>query len=1556
MKKLLLLIAVAMLTSIATMAQPRSEQQAIQIAQDFFAKSTKKKAPKLSVVSQQKVTQQIRKKVAPAKKAPSQHSSCYIINDEANNRFVIVSADERMYQILGYSDNGCFETDNMPVALLEMFDGYDLQYQFLMEHSESFEQSSPQRIPTTAIGPLIKTKWGQDTPFNDDCPTNRRASDGSRCASGCVATAMAQVMNYHQYPTSGIGTYSYTSATQRHFQSMDFSQQNFNWANMLNTYDDNCSDAQKAEVAKLMHACGISVSMDYGCSSDGQSGASPHDIAYAMINYFGYNPNTVFKMKDYYSSEEWDSIILKELEAERPILYGGRGTGGHRFILDGCDEKGLYHFNFGWTYGQGNGYYSLDAIRPQDILLNILAGKEVDLGDFSNEQSLVCQISRDTIGSHEDVFYASSFNISASSAVKVGSSVNCWFRATNYSSSTSSTDNISEKFKGEVGIGLFDTNWNYIKPLYTESFSKHSNESSWIDQDINLDASSFTSGNLYYIAPYAKANSSDAPTRIRTTYGKGWYLAKVDGENVSLTKNDEPIPPHPIPTGTIYASALSAGDKLVSDTVMKPTIWQLTLTKDANESAKYWFDNFDPAISGNKNRVYGFIDKAGSQISIPIGQIVGDNLSITNYSNNGDIIVNVSSADSTMIITDAWGTLETNSSGDNTTSKQLSLYSTTNFSFYTPDPNPDPVVIIGKPLITVNDTTKLMSITSSTSGAKIYYTLNGTEPSESSTKYTSQHQLTGNCTIKAIAIKNDLKSEVSIYEEAGFMVNKPDIVISAETDIEISCSTNEATIYYTKDGKEPTKESIKYEGKFKLDESCVIKAIGIKQDYTNSEIATFVYSKPGDGLVINSNIAGNLPSRIAENEKMFTKGLIISGDLNGTDIAFIREMIINGSLTDLNIENSNIVGGGDPYYVPQYGTPDYTTENVIGKNMFNDCSNLISVKLPSSVTTIEQFSFWGCTNLKELHFPTSCKTIENSSFRDCKNLLSIYLGSQIETFEGDNFYGCNNLRYIDVDVKNIKFKSVEGILYTKNGKIVKYPIGRNDKEFSIPNGITEIGKSAFDNASIESIVIPDGLVSIGSSAFIRCKNLKAIVIPNSVSVIEHMAFWGCSSLSNVKMPESLSIIESNVFYGCINLRDFIVEKNVKEIADNAFDNCTSLQRYNVNSENTSFCSDNGILYTKDFKTLKRCPLALFSDILILPDEVDTIAPHAFDGCINIKQFKLPKTLTNIGISAFKNCKMASIELSNNITSIGYMSFWGCDELQTFAFPEGIKNISGSILYSCDKLEYLYIPSSVERIESSAFYGCKSLSTIKSNIVDLEKLEVYYLASQDKYTPFTNVSDTCTWIVPRGTSKKYIDQPWWISTWRILVDDELEPDAQEINFASTSMISFCSTQPLDFSDIDGLTAYIASGFSAETGEVIMSKVEKVPARTGLLLVSNEANKSYEVPFTNTDFVYSNLLVGVTEDTEISDGYVLTDGLFAAVEGNTTMKGGEAYLKIPTTDKKQLKIRFTDTLNGVEDVKSKEDDKTAWFTIQGTRLIHQPTQRGIYLHGGKKVMVK
>ena len=231
MKKYLFIIA-ALLIGISAFAQPRSEQEAMQIAKNFFAKSAKKKAPQLSVVSQEKVSRQIRKKVPSAQKAPAQHSSCYIINDEANNRFVIVSSDERFYTILGYSDNGAFDPEMAPPALLELLDGYDAQYDYLLENAQTAPRVTTRTGAFPEIQPLIKSRWGQGAPYWDWCPYNYEKNSEHPCVTGCVATALAQVMNYYQFPKRGQDSYSYTTSFGTTL-AIDYDTIHFEWDNML---------------------------------------------------------------------------------------------------------------------------------------------------------------------------------------------------------------------------------------------------------------------------------------------------------------------------------------------------------------------------------------------------------------------------------------------------------------------------------------------------------------------------------------------------------------------------------------------------------------------------------------------------------------------------------------------------------------------------------------------------------------------------------------------------------------------------------------------------------------------------------------------------------------------------------------------------------------------------------------------------------------------------------------------------------------------------------------------------------------------------------------------------------------------------------------------------------------------------------------------------------------------------------------------------------------------------------------------------------------------------
>lgn len=930
MKRITLSLIALLVCCISMIAQQRSESEAIQIAQEFFGKQGK--SSQLSVVPTQKVNAQVRKKVASARRAPAKNTSFYVVNDEANNRFVIVSADERLNTILGYSDNSSFDSSSMPDALLEIIDGYNRQYDFLLANESSIRQKTPAKSASKAIEPIVKSQWGQSSPFNDQCPENLGLGDGSLCASGCVATAMAQIMSHYKYPSNGKGFYSYYTESQHIYQSMNFGSLNFNWGNILDSYDDSSSDEQKAEVSKLMHACGVSVSMDYGTEDgDGnvteESGAYSQNIPYALINYFQYNPNTLFRDRSYYTKSEWDNFIMEELEAGHPILYSGQGSGGHQFILDGSDTEGKYHFNFGWK-GLGDGYFELDAITPSFLGI-------ITLGDYSYFQTMICQISPQSFGKHEDIFYSDIFTISRSS-VSVGSSSYFSLKPVCYSSNSTYQEKKIGTFNGEIGVGLFDSNYNFIQSLYKMDVTNVGiGEGKNLSYNsISFDASAFKANAKYTIIPYAKDKSSNVPTIIRTPYGKvAYYEAIVNGSNVELTPKYEfesEIIPDPIVVGNFKATAYNSSNSQEE--------WIVTVWQDAEESNKYWISNFDPAVKKKGftaedgwNKVFGYANIAGTEIEIPTDQYLGENIKLNTFSGSSSIALTLSYQSKTMRITDVWGAIETKSVSDgNATSEEVSRYTNTRFAYTTESEQEE---MVASPVISVSNN-GVLTIICNTADAQVYYTTDGTTPSLSSTLYNNAVPLTGNCIVKAVAAKNGKLSDVVQYNVAVFVVEKP--VISANgNQITISCATPNVSIYYTLDESTPNAYKTRYTGAFDCERSSVIKAIAIRDNYKDSEVTTYIHSGPipNPDVTITDLAAGQLSSNISSDKKLQIASLTISGKLNGTDIKFIREMIIDGKLTDLNIQNASIVSGGDVYYTSY--TKDYTTEdNVIGNYMF----------------------------------------------------------------------------------------------------------------------------------------------------------------------------------------------------------------------------------------------------------------------------------------------------------------------------------------------------------------------------------------------------------------------------------------------------------------------------------------------------------------------------------------------------------------------------------------------------------------------------------------------
>ena len=288
----------------------------------------------------------------------------YIYN--ANPGFIVMSADDRVQPVLGYSLTGSFDPATMPDNVRAWLQGYSDEIQSAIDCRATATAEVAQQWhdlysgnrgarATVVVAPLIQTFWDQDDPYNQLCPT----VSGTATYTGCVATAMAQVMKFWNWPIQGNGSKSYRWNSQT--LSVNFGNTTYDWANMTNTYDENSTEAQQTAVATLMYHCGVSVSMSYG--TDG-SGAYSTDVDDALTSYFRYNSSTIsYKTKQSYPSS-WLDLLKTDLNAGRPVYYSGSGTGGgHAFVCDGYDSDNYFHFNWGWS-GMYDGYFLVSNLNP----------------------------------------------------------------------------------------------------------------------------------------------------------------------------------------------------------------------------------------------------------------------------------------------------------------------------------------------------------------------------------------------------------------------------------------------------------------------------------------------------------------------------------------------------------------------------------------------------------------------------------------------------------------------------------------------------------------------------------------------------------------------------------------------------------------------------------------------------------------------------------------------------------------------------------------------------------------------------------------------------------------------------------------------------------------------------------------------------------------------------------------------------------------------------------------------------------------------------------------
>ena len=322
----------------------------------------------------------------------------------------------------------------------------------------------------------------------------------------------------------------------------------------------------------------------------------------------------------------------------------------------------------------------------------------------------------------------------------------------------------------------------------------------------------------------------------------------------------------------------------------------------------------------------------------------------------------------------------------------------------------------------------------------------------------------------------------------------------------------------------------------------------------------------------------------------------------------------------------------------------------IGGDVFQGCSNLTSITIPDSVTTIGNGSFYG-SGLTSIGIPNSVTSIGGWAFMDCSSLANVMIGNNVTAIDDSAFSNCDSLTSI-----------------------------------IIPGDVTSVGDHAFMGcSSLTSVSMGDNVTSIGDWAFGYCYFLSSVNIGDRVTSMGNSTFWDCN-LTSVTIPDSVTSIGYNDFYQCSHMTNMTIGSGVTSIGDQAFGGCSALTSINVDRNNSYYASIDGVLFNKDITSLIWYP-------------VDRTGP-----------FSIPNSMTSIGDYAFAGLKLTSITISGNVTSIGDCAFWGCIDLTSVSIGDKVTSIGDEVFLGCQDLKSITLGDSVSSIGEGAF-ECTSLTSI-----------------------------------------------------------------------------------------------------------------------------------------------------------------------------------------------------------------------------------------------------
>lgn len=511
MKKIVSLLTLCLLIVSALSAKQRTTNEVLLLAKQKLSTlplTRNVQSQQLSIVPSSQL-------LPPSATRSARGEAFYLVS--ASSGFVLISGDDRMRPVIGYSDSHYTHPNNLPPNMLAWFEVYAAEYAYLQSGSNvgaSFSDASVRSSSSypERVDPLVQSTWGQDAPFFNMTPIR----DGKQAKTGCVATAMSQIMAYHKHPACGQGTHTYSDKETN--ITLDFSKAPFEWSKIKMNYAGSSDIGANNAVAHLMYSSAVSISTVFG---SGTSESSSISARAALIDYFDYDENTVkFYRKNHFTYRAWVDKMKRELSEKRPILYGGISTKhmGHSFVIDGYDKDELFHVNWGWD-GGGSGFFSITTLNP--------FGGDDNTGGFAVDQDMVIGIQKTTgLGSYQSSFIL--FGALRLSASQIG-------RNGSFAVMKNTYVNHGELFYGAVQPILYSKSGEVVALLGTASV--HSKiDRSYAIRDVefkSLVIPSHVPSGEYELHVSVKENSETAWSKVRGEIADGsHYKVKVTNTEV----------------------------------------------------------------------------------------------------------------------------------------------------------------------------------------------------------------------------------------------------------------------------------------------------------------------------------------------------------------------------------------------------------------------------------------------------------------------------------------------------------------------------------------------------------------------------------------------------------------------------------------------------------------------------------------------------------------------------------------------------------------------------------------------------------------------------------------------------------------------------------------------------------------------------------------------------------------------------------------------------------------------------------------------------------------